>query len=638
MTPIPTVRLGIILALIAQSLVLVAADRPNILWITTEDMSPNLGSYGDSFARTPNLDAFAREAVRYTRAFAAAPVCSPSRAALITGVYANSLGNPHLRSYVELPKGFSGYPTYLRSVGYYTSNNFKTDYNLRDESSIVRQWWDSSDPSAHWRGRAEGQPFMAVFNIMDTHQSRSSAWPVEKFELEVGSKLSDAVRADPVLVPLPPFYPHTPASRKAMARYYDCISVMDMKVGEILHQLVQDGLAEDTIVFFFSDHGMGMPRGKRLLHDSGMRVPLLIRFPKKWAHLAPASPGSSVDRLVTFVDFAPTLLSIAGIPAPAHFQGKAFLGKAGKDGRRYVFGARDRVDEAFDTARSARDERWLYIRNYRPHLSWAPPEAYSDTDPFRVELLKLARDQDIDQLKAGPSSWLAPTRPREELYDTLADPNQLRNLAGESEHAHTLEGLRGALKGWIMEIRDVSLLAEDEVSSRTTEMTPYALGHTPRLFDLEKVLSAAEAVGDPIALEKQIAWLSDRDSGVRYWAAVGLAANVDGAKKASTELLLALRDSSSAVRVEAAGAYFMATRDRIALESLADDLYHEDNYVALHAARTLELMGKSAEAVLPKISARLRIARSLATTSTAEYYVSMALGSLVDRLAGEQVR
>lgn len=624
---------GVFLSLFAGTSELRAAERPNILWITAEDMSPNIGSYGDSFAHTPNLDAFGNTAVKYTRAYSAAPVCSPSRVALVTGVYANSLGNPHLRSRASLPAGFHGYPFYLGKAGYYTSNNFKSDYNLSNERAAVKKWWDRSDDQAHWRHRSPGQPFMAVFNIMDTHQSRSSAWPQEQFEREIGSKIPSALRADPARVPIPPFYPDTPASRRAMARYYDCITAMDMKVGELLKQLDEDGLADDTIVFFYSDHGMGMPRGKRLLHDSGMRVPLLVRFPPKWAHLAPMSPGEEVDRLVTFVDFPPTLLSLVGVPIPQHFQGVPFLGNETGTERRYVYGSRDRVDEAFDTARSVRDERWLYIRNYRPHLSWAPPESYSDTDPFRVELLKGARKMEMDPLGTGPLSWLAPTRPREELYDYLEDPYQLRNLAQDPQNENTLKRMRDSLSKWMLEIRDIGFLAEEEVSVRTTGMTPYAMARAPGAFDMERILTVAESVGDPDVIDKQIRWLADLDSGVRYWAAVGLAANHEGGQNAIGPLKVALGDTSAAVRIEAAGALFAANGDPLALGMLAQEIWSADLDAALHAARTLELIQDGTAVLLPELTRRLLRAKSLATKSTQEFYISMALGSLVDALS-----
>ena len=239
-----------------------AADmpaKPNILWITCEDICPNLGCYGDSYARTPHLDAFARQAVLYTRAFASAPVCSPARSCLISGVYATSLGTQRLRSAFPVPEKIRGFPAWLKESGYYCSNNVKTDYNLRDMKAFISDAWDSCSGKAHWRGRKPGQPFFSIFNIETTHQSRASVWSHEQFEEKVGSRLKPEERHDPAKAPLPPYYPDTPESRRLLARYYDCITAMDMEVAELLRQLETDGLADDTIVFFFSDNGMGIP-------------------------------------------------------------------------------------------------------------------------------------------------------------------------------------------------------------------------------------------------------------------------------------------------------------------------------------------------------------------------------------------
>lgn len=606
-----------------------AADRPNLLWITAEDLSPRLGCFGDTFARTPNLDAFAKQAVRYTRAFSAAPVCAPSRVTLVTGVWANSLGNPHLRCEMTLPDGFEGYPVYLRNGGYFTTNNVKTDYNLRDEAAIVRRWWNRSNAQAHWRQRAPGQPFMAVFNLMETHQSRLSVWPESQFEREIGSQLAATERANPAKVPVPSFYPDLPATRKAMARLYDCITVMDRRVGELLRQLEDDGLAEDTIVFYYADHGTGMPRSKRLLYDSGTHVPLMIRFPKKWAHLAPAAPGASVDRLVTFVDFAPTLLSLAGLPIPAHFQGTAFAGEAAGAPRQYVFATRDRVDEAYDTARSARDERWLYIRNYRPHLSWAPPEGYSNGSPFRRELVALAR---AGKLGTGPTAWLAPTRAREELYDTVADPDQLRNLATDAAYSTTLHRLRSALRDWLGEIRDAAFLPEEQSFARAQGQAPYTLARTAGAYPFERILATAEWVGDNAAVAHQRKALRDSDPTVRYWATVGFAANVAGAGVARVDLEQALRDESPSVRVEAAGALLGIADHPAALELLSGALRGNDLNVALHAARTLQYAGDRARPVLPQIRERLTLARTRQDSSPPDLYLVFSLEALTEAL------
>lgn len=603
-------------------------QRPNILWITIEDASPTLGCYGDPSAKTPNIDAFAKTAVRYTRAFAVAPVCSPSRATLITGVHSNSLGNPHLRCEFPLPDGFRGYAAYLRDAGYFTSNNQKTDYNIRNDGPFVRDCWDQNSNQAHWRNRPPGQPFMAIFNFLDTHQARTSAWTEEQFEREVRSRLTPEERADPKTVFVPPFYPDTESSRRAMARYYDCIAFVDKKVGAVLRQLDEDGLAEDTIVFFYSDHGMGMPRGKRLLHDSGMRVPLLIRVPKKWEKFAPGAPGSVEDRLVSFVDFAPTLLRLAGVPSPAHFQGQPFLGAPEVPRRKYVFGARDRVDDAFDTARSARDERWLYIRNYRPHLSWTPPEGYSDTSWFRVELRAAAK---AGKVGTGATAWLAPRRPLEELYDAQADPYQNKNLAGDPQHRATLERMRGALRGWLLEVRDASFMAEEEIFARVDGGSPYVWARREGAYPFERVLGAAEKVGDPRAVADQRTLLTDPESIVRYWAAVGFAANPAGAAVARQELLRALKDASAAVRIEAAGALLAAGEAEAARQVLARELEGGDLNAALHAARTLELAGESARPLLPQLRQRLAKAKSVVKNHL-EFYISLSLGALVTEL------
>ena len=242
---------------------------------------------------------------------------------------------------------------------------------------------------------------------MTTHQSRTSVWPHEQFEREIGAKLSPEERHDPTAANLPPFYPDSIEARRAWARYHDCITLLDRQVSEMLKQLKEDGLDDDTIVFFYGDHGMGMPRGKRVLEDSGLRVPLIVRVPEKWQHLAPAAPGSATDRLVSFVDFAPTVLSLCGVEIPDYMQGSAFLGPAAGEPRQYVYGARDRVDEVFDLSRSVRDGRWLYIRNFMPHRSWMAPEYYSDQSTFRRDLKRMAA---AGQLNPAQLTYAAPRR------------------------------------------------------------------------------------------------------------------------------------------------------------------------------------------------------------------------------------
>lgn len=592
-----------------------AASRPNILWITVEDMSANLGCYGDDYATTPHIDGFAKSAVRYTGAFATAPVCSPARSCLITGVYATSLGTQRLRSEFPIPENVRGFPELLRRAGYFTTNNSKTDYNVRDEAAFIARTWDECGTEAHFRHRIPGQPFFSVFNSMTTHQTRTSVWPEEEFEAEVASHLSKAERHDPEKAPLPPYYPDTPTVRRTVARYYDCITAMDKEVGTLLAELEADGLAEDTIVFFFSDHGMGLPRGKRVLHDSGLHVPLLVRFPKKYASFAPVAPGGTSERLVSFVDFGPTVLSLAGIATPEWMEGLAFLGPNAAPPRKYVFGARDRVDEVFDLARSVRDGRYLYIRNYRPHLSWMPPERFSDHAEMRCEMKRLLAEGQLDALQM---TYAAPERPLEELYDSEKDPHQVKNLASSAEHAPILDELRSAHETWVFETRDLGFLTEPDAWKRSGSDAPRTMAREPKRYPLKRILAAAKLVGreDRVAIAKEIELLGDSDPAVRHHAALGLHAAGDAARSARPALRRALEDESVSVRIEAAAALAARGDPDPALESLTAALELDEPEVVLAAMRSLELLGDGARSVRHAIERTLERARTLEASST----------------------
>src|SRR5687768_2861625 len=321
--------------------------RPNIVWISNEDMSPHIGAYGDTMARTPVLDRLARESVRFTHAFTTAPVCAPSRAAIITGMYQTSLGAQHMRTtedrvpelpgpYLAVPPFYvKAFPEYLRAAGYFTSNRAKTDYQFGVPFTI----WDDLGANAHWRNRADKtQPFFSVFNLEITHESRI-------FPSSPARKGKPLV-TDRSKLQVPPYYPDTPLVREELARVYDNIADMDAQVGEILKQLQDDGLADNTIVFYWSDHGDGVPRSKRPLYDSGLRVPLMIRWPKGLG--GPATPGSVRDELVSFIDLAPTVLALAGVDIPVHLQGRVLVGPKAAPAPAFVFAARDRMDIEYD--------------------------------------------------------------------------------------------------------------------------------------------------------------------------------------------------------------------------------------------------------------------------------------------------
>jgi arylsulfatase A-like enzyme len=583
-------------------------EKPNILWITAEDMSPTLGAYGDTYATTPRLDAFAKESVRYTNAFAAAPVCSPSRATLITGMWAPSLGTSQMRSAYPIPFSVKGFPTYLREAGYFTTNNEKTDYNTADEARLIKESWDESSGTAHWRSesRKEGQPFFAVFNQMVSHQSRTMVWPYPVFKENVQSRLSAEEIHDPAKVVVPPYYPDTELVRREMARFYDCVTVMDSEVGRVLAQLEEDGLAENTIVFFYSDHGSGMPRHKRLLHDSGMKVPLLIRFPEKYKHLAPAAAGETVDRLVSFVDFGPTMLSLLGLPVPENMQGEVFLGPDASPEPEYVYGFRDRVDEVFDFSRSVRSDGYLYIRNYLPHYSWAQRSVYSDLGEIQQEITRYAAANG-DKLTPAQLAYVAPTRPIEEFYDVSTDPQNLVNLATTERtpaQEAALEAHRAALVKKRTEILDLGVLPEsimaDYILEEMRPIREITTGQSDHRPDLEAIWAAADLVGKG-SREELLELVENGDDAIRYWGLIGLRHAYPADEGLLEELYDSMDDVSVAVRLEMAAwmAEVSEKHREEAIQIIGRELNSENWWTALQACRAVELLGAKAQALLP---------------------------------------
>ena len=433
---------------------------PNILWITCEDMSPHLGCYGDERVRTPNLDNLANESIRFTNAYSVSGVCAPSRAALITGMYPTSFGAMHMRTVSRTasidkvtdpealaipvyeavpPAGVKCFPEYLREKGYYCSNNKKTDYQFHPPISA----WDESSENAHWRNRPEeDMPFFSVFNITTTHES------------QIWARAGDSLLYDPGEMTVPPYYPDTEVVRKDLARMYTNISLMDQQAGELIRQLKEDGLYENTIIFFYSDHGDGTPRAKRWLYDSGLKVPLLVRFP------GGEGAGTISDRMVSFVDFAPTILSLTGIPIPAYMEGFAFLGEQNASPRKYVYAAKDRMDPALDRARAVRDKRFKYIRNYRPEKPFVQFIPYRDQMPLMQELLKFHEEGRLDSVQ---SLWFRKNKPAEELYDLKNDPYEINNLAGDARYQGELERLRKAHEEWMEQYGDLGDLPEPEL-------------------------------------------------------------------------------------------------------------------------------------------------------------------------------
>ncbi len=435
-------------------------DRPNILWIVAEDLGPYLPMFGDSTVETPHLSRLAREGVVYTHFFSPSGVCAPSRAAIATGMYPTRIGANHMRTgpwyrfdvpeevirnyptpvYEAMPPaGTHMMSTYLREAGYYCSNNAKEDYQFRRELTA----WDESSNQGHWRDREAGQPFFSIFNLEVTHESR--IWALAE----------DSLWVDPDLdVPVKPYLPDTEIARQDIRRMYSNIKIMDRQVGEILAQLEADGLLEETVIFWYADHGGPLPRQKRLLFDSGLRSPLIVRFPDQ--QLA----GKLDSQLLNFIDLKPTVLSLAGLEPPAYVDGKAWLGPyAEEEERDYVFAAADRFDEKTDRRRAVRDHRYKLIRNYMPEKPNYLAVTYREQMPIMQELLRL---RDAGQLNAIQSQWFRTTKDSIELFDTWSDPDEVNNLAGDLSYQGEVEELKAALDQWIAETGDVNILDEDK--------------------------------------------------------------------------------------------------------------------------------------------------------------------------------
>ncbi|MEZ2388132.1 sulfatase [bacterium RCC_150] len=500
--------------------------QPNIVWISTHDINPDLGSYrgvwpGAEYAVTPHLDALAAEGARFDRAFAAAPICAPARSAIMTGCFPTAIGTMHMRTKAVPPPEVRLLPEYFRAAGYYTSNNVFTDFQVE----VPRTVFDDCSASAHWRNRPDpGQPFFAAFHGMATHESQIYLGD-EAFAAATSHVPAEA-RHDPAGAPVPPYYPDTPVFRGAIARYADLITEMDAWVGRILAELEEDGLAQDTIVVFWSDHGRGMPRAKRWACEAGLREPLLVRWPGRIA------PHTVVTDLVHTMDLAPTMIAAAGLPVPDHMHGKALFdlnGCLADCPNEYVYGGRDRQGEAEDTIRTVRDSRFRYVRNYHPGRAPMQHNDYPDSLATWAELRRFAF-LEAEQLGRGERrSLLTPLQRRllaadkaaEELYDLDADPHETCNLAADPNRAADLARLRQALGAWQERHGDLGLIDEETLLE---EWRPGGRARTtaaPAVVDTPDGLAAACPTPG-----SSIAWTTDPPAEIREPSAIEKVAGI----------------------------------------------------------------------------------------------------------------
>ena len=556
-----------------------AADQPNILWITSEDNSLDyVGCYGDPFGQTPTIDKLAQEGVLYQNAYSNAAVCAPARTTLILGMYAPSLGGEHMRSQAPLPAHIQIYPTYLRDAGYYCTNNSKKDYNLDQELP----GWDDSSNKAHWKNRPAGKPFFAIFNTTVTHESvLHPAKFTGKF----------AVPLDQVRVPA--YLPDTKTTRERISNYYSRIHEMDDFVAAKLQELEDAGLAEDTIVFYYSDHGGIMPRSKRFIYESGTHVPLVIRFPKKWAHLSPHAAGSKTAEMVGFVDFAPTLLSLAGAKIPEHMQGRAFLGPKRTEAPRYAYNFRARADERIDFKRGVTDGRFNYIRNYLAYLPTGQHVNYLWMNPVMPEWEAMFK---AGQASAAQSAFFLPA-PLEELFDLQSDPDEVNNLAADPSYREVLLRLRQANRDHLVRIHVTGFIPEALLVewSRISGKSPYDIGRDARQYPLETILDSADALLDQgeKALPKLRQLLDHPDPIVQYWALVNcMVLNTKDAK--ANQRITALTQSPIAATRIAAAEHLARLGLRDPRPVLNDVLLNDANVMArLQAINALDHVSKT---------------------------------------------
>lgn len=586
------------------------AKRPNLLWLSCEDISPHLGCYGCADAITPTLDRLAAAGTRFENAFASAPVCAPNRSCIITGVYASALGSHHMRSGGKgnsrsprpaLAKEVTPLPALLRQAGYYCTNNSKEDYNF--EASIPL--WDESDGKAHWRKRPDpDQPFFSVFNFTGTHESQVRGTP-EKVARATRA-LTPEQRRDPNKVAVPPYHADTPATRRNWANYHELITALDYWAADLLDQLKTDGLADDTIVVFWSDHGHGMPRGKRWLYDSGTQIPLIVYVPERWRGLAGLEAGRADDRLVGCVDLAPSMLRLAGVPIPSYMQGRPFIGPDQPAPADYVYANRDRMDERYDMIRMVRDKQYKYIRNYRPDLPYNQYLDYAEQSPIKQDLNRLAAE---GALPPG-AHWVKDSvKPVEELYDLEQDPDEIHNLADMPEMSDILARMRTAHEQWREDIRDLGLIPEAELF-RLQEV----YGTRYRIYEglerdypgfwkeLRQAALAANRAGAEDMETLRTALKSPHVS-MRYWAVIGLR------QQAENDALLtaALQDASPVIAVLAAQGLLQhdTTETDAALEMLKTVLAGEDEWAGLLAADALDTAGEKARSALPELKQAL---------------------------------
>lgn len=506
------------IALLSLSAALSAQNQPNILWLTFEDTSPQfIGCYGNKQAHTPNIDKLASEGVRFDAAFSSSAVSSPSRFCLITGLRAASMGTGNHRSRFAIPENIKGFPYYLRESGYYTSNNAKTDYNIANADAFTAEAWNECSSQAGWWKRKPGQPFFAVFNSVSSHQSRTmtNSWNV--YEKQVLNKLSESETLHPGALELPDFYRNSPEMQKNISRVYNGISLTDREFGQLLARLEKDGLKDSTIVFCFSDHGEGISRSKGSSLASGYKVSFVAWFPPMYKHLSPWGSGVITDEVVSFDDFAPTMLKLCGVKLPDYMKGRTFAGQQPDKPKKYVFPAIDRTDESSELSRSVSDGRYIYTKVFMPFQAFVRWDMYYDVSDLQQQI----RADYRAGLLNDKQKWILEPRKGEYLFDIKNDKWEITNLIQNSSFKDKASELRDALKSELIRERDAHFMTEYVFSQ--AQKPPVVLAADQKEYPIESIINTAMMVGEgKKVLKQQLKSLSDDNQYIRYWASIGL--------------------------------------------------------------------------------------------------------------------
>lgn len=537
-------RLLLITASYFFTLMATAQDRPNIVWVVSEDNSVHyMNLYTPGGAVMPTIERLAEQGLVFNHAFSNAPVCSVARSTIISGCYAPRVGAQyHRRSeFVPLPEGLKMFPQYLREAGYYTTNNSKEDYNFIKGPEV----WDESSNKASYRNRKAGQPFFHVQNFGRTHEGQLH---FSEEEMKANKTIHD-----PATVPLFPYFPDTPTFRYTHAKYLDHHQEVDAQIGAFLKQLEEDGLMEETIIFYYGDHGGVLPRGKGYIYESGLHVPMVVYIPEKWRHLFPAGRGSRIDGFVQFIDLAPTVLNLAGLPAPGQMDGKPFLGNgvtlAKLNQRNTTFSYADRFDEKYDMVRALRKGRYKYMRNYQPFNF----DGLQNNYRYRM----LAYEEWRELYRAGKLNeaqrQFFESRPPECLYDLEKDPHEIHNLADDPAYANRLKEMRRLLQKQVRSMPDLSFFPETVLLSEGLE-NPVAFGqaHKREIATLIKIADLS-LLSFQKARKGLVRALGSDNPWQRYWGLIVCSSfGEEAAPFYEQARQLAAADSENLVRLRAA--------------------------------------------------------------------------------------